>query len=149
MLASVSPMCGPFHAPAAFGLLALLLVRADCGRAQTTGNPSDRINLALDTSEAKAVLAILDKLNAKEKTTDTDWKGLFSTEPCIRLKKREASFHRDFTDEDFQAFVLSPELSAKRDALRHTLEEWEKKDLPSSFSGASAHVLTRAGNHSS
>jgi Putative zinc dependent peptidase (DUF5700) len=123
-------MCGPFHAPAAFGLLALLLVRADCGRAQITAdNPSDRINLTLDTSEAKAVLAILDKLNAREKTTDTDWNGLFSTEPYIRLKNREASFHRDFTDEDFKAFVLSPELSAKRDALRHTLEEWEKKDL--------------------
>ena len=116
-----------FQATTAFGLL----VMADCAKAQTIAD-NDRINLALNTDEAKAVLAILDKLNAKGKITDADWNGLFSTEPYIRLKKREASFHRDFTDEDFKTFVLSPELSAKRDALRHTLEEWEKKDLRAS-----------------
>jgi predicted metal-dependent hydrolase len=105
----------------------------ECERARAAaGDRSGRIQLALDTDEATAVLAILDKLNAKEKITDADWNTLFSTEPYIRLKKREASFHRDFTDEDFKTFVLSPELSAKREALRQTLEEWKKKDLRAS-----------------
>jgi hypothetical protein len=123
----------PFQVPFAFGLLAVLLPMTDWVRAQvTTDDRSDRIKLILDTDEAKAVLAILDKLNAKEKISDADWDRLFLTEPYIRLKKREASFHRDFTDEDFKAFVHSPELSAKRDALRHTLEGWEKKDLRAS-----------------
>jgi hypothetical protein len=105
----------------------------DCGGAQgLSGDNSGRIQLALDTDEATAVLGILDKLNAKEKITDADWNTLFSTEPYIRLKKREASFHRDFTDEDFKTFVLSAELSAKRDGLRQTLDEWRKKDLRAS-----------------
>jgi hypothetical protein len=111
----------------------VLLVVTDCRTARgLSSDNSGRIQLALDTDEATAVLAILDKLNAKEKITDADWNTLFSTEPYIRLKKRESSFHRDFTDEDFKTFVLSPELSAKRDALRQTLEEWAKKDLRAS-----------------
>jgi hypothetical protein len=91
-----------------------------------------RINLRSNTDEATAVLAILDKQNAKQAVGDSDWQHLFSTEPYIRLKKREASLHRDFTDEDFKKFVLSPELSAKKDALRHTLDEWQQADLQAS-----------------
>ena len=39
---------------------------------------------------------------------------------------------RDFTDDDFKKFVLSPELAAKAQSLRHTLEDWEKTDLNAS-----------------
>lgn len=122
-----------FERYAKLGLLAVLFLAADSGSVQAAASDgSGRIQLALDTDEVTTVLAILDKLNAKVKVTDADWNTLFSTEPYIRLKKREASFHRDFTDEDFKAFVLSPEVSAKRDALRQTLEEWQKKDLRAS-----------------
>ena len=66
------------------------------------------IQLKLNTDEADAVLAILDKSTAGSAVTDSDWQRLFSTEPYNRLKKREAGMHRDFTDDDFKKFVLSP-----------------------------------------
>jgi len=93
---------------------------------------ANKINLQLNTDEATAVLAILDKESAKATVSDADWQRLFTTEPYIRLKKREASIHIGFTDDDFKKFVLSSELSAKRDALRHTLDEWQKADLQAS-----------------
>ncbi|HUO15377.1 MAG TPA: DUF5700 domain-containing putative Zn-dependent protease, partial [Verrucomicrobiae bacterium] len=100
--------------------------------AQTQTNDANRIQLQLNTSEAEAVLAILDKRSANSNPTDQDWQTLFATEPYIRLKKREAGLHRDFTDDDFKNFVLSAELLAKRTALRETLEAWKQKDLVAS-----------------
>lgn len=91
-----------------------------------------RIQLHLNTSEAEAVLAILDKRAAASAVTDTDWQNLFATEPYIRLKKREASLHRDFTDDDFKKFVLSEDLLGKRTSLRETLEGWKRADLVAS-----------------
>jgi hypothetical protein len=96
------------------------------------------IQLKLNADEADAVLAILDKRAAGTVVTDAGWQRLFSTEPYLRLKKREAAMHRDFTDDDFKKFVLSPELAAKAAALRRTLDAWRRADLI-----ASAHrVLT-------
>lgn len=92
----------------------------------------NRIQLTFNTDEAEAVLAILDKRAAGAAVVDADWQRLFTTEPYIRLKKREASLHRDFTDEDFKKFVLSPELQAKDSTLRKTLDAWKQKDLVAS-----------------
>lgn len=91
-----------------------------------------RIQLQLDPSEAEAVLSILAKEAAGTAPTDADWKRLFETEPYIRLKKREESFHRGFTDDEFKKFVLSAELGAKAAALRQTLEKWKQADLQAS-----------------
>lgn len=96
---------------------------------QTQPQDANRIQLHLDTSEAEAALAILDKRAGNSDVTIQDWQALFATEPYIRLKKREASMHRDFTDDDFKKFVLSPDLLAKRKALRETLDGWKQKDL--------------------
>ena len=93
---------------------------------------SGRIQLQLDTSEAEAVLSILERHASGSAPTDADWKRLFETEPYTRLKKREASMKRDFTDDDFKKFVLSPELAAKATALRQTLEKWKQADLQAS-----------------
>lgn len=92
----------------------------------------DRIQLQLNTDEADQALAILAKKAAGQTIAESDWHALFTTEPYVRLKKREASMKRDFTDEDFTKFVLSPELAAKADALRHTLQDWKKADLMAS-----------------
>ena len=86
---------------------------------QLVAQDSGRIQLQLDASEAEAVLSILNRQAAGTAPTDDDWKQLFVTEPYVRLKKREASMKRDFTDDDFKKFVLSPELAAKATALRH------------------------------
>ena len=93
---------------------------------------ASRIHLTFNTDEAEAVLAILDKLAAGTAVTDSDWQHLFATEPYIRLKKREASMHRDFTDDDFKKFVVSTELGPKNSALRKTLAAWKQADLVAS-----------------
>ena len=93
---------------------------------------SGRIHLELDASEAEAVLSILDKQAAGTAPADADWKRLFETQPYVRLKKREESFHRGFTDDDFKKFVLSTELAAKASALRQTLDKWKQADLQTS-----------------
>ena len=101
--------------------------------AQNTGSGSaDRIQLRLNCDEAEAVLAILAKRAADTAITDAEWQRLFAYEPYVRLKKREASMHRDFSDDDFKKFVLSPELAGKAGQLRHTLDAWKRADLGAS-----------------
>jgi Putative zinc dependent peptidase (DUF5700) len=89
----------------------------------------ERIQLEVDTSEAEAVLAALDAKNAGASPGDLAWQRIFSSEPYLRLKKREASLHRDFTDDDFRKFVLSEDLARRTPALRHTLDAWAREDL--------------------
>ena len=90
------------------------------------------------------MLAILQKRAAGSTVADSDWKRLFSTEPYVRLKKREAGMHRDFTDDDFKKFVLSPELAAKESALRQTLDAWKKADLNASARRVLAYLPDQA-----
>jgi hypothetical protein len=106
---------------ASLAILIFILGASPLLSAQCTQHrpPSGRVQLALNTDEAEVVLAILDKHNARAPTTDVDWHRLFATEPYICLKKRESAMHRDFTDDDFKAFVLSAERAA---SLRQTLE---------------------------
>jgi hypothetical protein len=89
----------------------------------------ERVQFKLDTSEAEAVLTILDMRTAGKSPSSADWKRLLESEPFVRLKKREASLHRDLTDEDFKKFVMSDELLKKAPALRRTLEERKKTNL--------------------
>jgi hypothetical protein len=105
---------------------------------------SDRIELRFNTDEADAVLAILDMHAAASAITDSDWQRLLSTEPYIRLRKREAAMHRDFTDDEFKKFVLSPELAAKASALRKTLDAWKRADLAASAQRALAYLPEQA-----
>jgi len=37
--------------------------------------------------------------------------------------------HREFTEESFRKFVLSPELGARRPQLQQTLDSWKRADL--------------------
>jgi hypothetical protein len=112
-----------------FPLFVLAILSAFSGQDAPPVPTANRIQLQLNTDEAEAVLAILDKKAAGAAVTDGDWQHLFATEPYIRLKKREAGMHRDFTDDDFKKFVLSPELAARASALRQTLEAWRHADL--------------------
>ncbi|HZS28422.1 MAG TPA: DUF5700 domain-containing putative Zn-dependent protease [Candidatus Angelobacter sp.] len=98
---------------------------------------TDRIDLKLDTSEAEAALTIIDKNAAHQQITDDDWKRLFTSEPYTRLKKREASFRRDFTDDQFKKFVLSDSLASARSDFHKTLAEWKKANL----TAVAAHPL--------
>jgi hypothetical protein len=115
-----------------FRIVLCLLFVLTLIQAPLVAQDSARIHLQLDASEAEAVLSILNKQAAGTLPTDVDWKRLFETEPYIRLKKREESFHRGFTDDEFKKFVLSPELGARADALRQTLDKWKQSDLQAS-----------------
>jgi hypothetical protein len=88
---------------------------------------ANRVDLTLDTSEAEAVLTILDKRAHHEDATYTDWQKLFSTTPYRRLKQRETSMRRPFTDEAFMKFVAT--LDPRREQLRQTLRQWQSADL--------------------
>lgn len=103
-----------------------------------------RVKLQFNTDESEAVLAILDKRSAGTAANDSDWQRLFATEPYIRLKKREAAMQRDFTDDDFKKFVLSPELTTKASALRQTLEAWKRTDLEASARRALQYLPEQA-----
>jgi Putative zinc dependent peptidase (DUF5700) len=97
-----------------------------------TCQADSRIDLRIDTSEAEAVLAILSKQRVGTTVNDADWQRLFNCEPYVRLKKREAAMQRNFTDDDFKKFVISPELASREAELRRTLAEWAKADLEKS-----------------
>ncbi len=106
--------------------------------------PDARIQLAFIPAEAEAVLGILDKRAAAQPVLDADWQRLFSTVPYTRLKKREAALHRDFTDDEFKAFVLSPELAKKTEELRRTLEAWKSADLKAAANRILPYLPTQA-----
>jgi hypothetical protein len=125
-------------------LIAIFTLSGTAAPSQDQPAAADRIHLQLDPGEAEAVLAIMDKRAAGTAVTDSDWKRLFATEPYVRLKKRESSMHRDFTDDDFKTFVLSADLIAKTSALRHTLEAWRNADLVASARRALAYLPDQA-----
>uniref|UniRef100_Q02CV2 DUF2268 domain-containing protein n=1 Tax=Solibacter usitatus (strain Ellin6076) TaxID=234267 RepID=Q02CV2_SOLUE len=83
--------------------------------------PAVAQGLRIDTAESDAVLAILAGGNERPR--------LLASEGYTRLKKREASMGRTFSDADFQAFLDSPALPEKRDALAATLREWKRADI--------------------
>lgn len=99
-----------------------------CLMAQSAA-PEKRIQLSFDASEADAVLRILERRKVGSPIAESDWQSLFSTEPYVRLMKREAALHRDFTSEEFKAFVLSPDLAKRSGNLRQALEVWKAADL--------------------
>ena len=131
-------------------LIVLALVFGACYLFAPVANAqknSDRIQLQLNTDEAEQVLAILTKKADGQPIPESDWHALFGTEPYVRLKKREASLKRDFTDEDFMKFVLGPELAGKAKALSHTLEDWKKADLEASAVRVLAYLPGQATIH--
>ena len=129
-------------------LLVLSTLPALLGQdAQPVSDNTARIQLKLNSDEANAVLAILERRASGATVADADWEHLFATEPYIRLKKREAGMHRDFTDDDFKKFVLSADLAAKASALRHTLDAWRRADLVASAERVLAYLPDHARIH--
>jgi hypothetical protein len=95
--------------------------------AQTTTLPA--VNVRLVTDEAEAVLAILAKRKTNQAVTEADWQRVFQSEGYVRLKQREISMQRSFEDADFKTFVLSDQLTARRQVLEETLGRWQHADI--------------------
>jgi len=85
-------------------------------------------DLKLDTAEAEAVLAIVATRRGGATPDAAAWEHLRATDGYSRLKRREEQMGRPFTDAEFRAFVESPELAARADALAETLARWKEAD---------------------
>lgn len=118
-------------------LLQILLFSTSIAVAQSAGS---RIDVKIVPDESEAVLNILSKEEAHQGITDVDWQKLFQSEGYIRLKQREASFHRDFTDDEFRRFVLSDSLLVRRRALDSTLNEWKRAQVDGAATRALAYL---------
>ena len=101
---------------------------------------SQRVDVREVTDEADAVLAILSKKRAKQTIAESDWQRLFASEGYVRLKKREASMKRTFTDADFKAFVLSDKLLERAPLLASTLEKWKRAEVEAAARRALAYL---------
>lgn len=84
------------------------------------------VDVRIDTTEAEAVLNILEKREQKDSIEERDWAALFATEGYLRLKKRELGMSRPFTEEAFREFVLSDDLLKRRAKLAETLARWRQ-----------------------
>ena len=115
--------------------LAAALMAGSCGSGgtgavvPTPDHGAPMLHVRLRTDEPEAVLAILALRSAGETPPEAAWDRLFGSEGYRRLKAREASLGRPFTDEEFRAFVLSPGLAERREALARTLEAWRTVDM--------------------
>jgi hypothetical protein len=92
----------------------------------------DAVHLAIDATEAEAVLSILARRAAGEAVGESDWQRLFESEPYRKLKRREAEMKRAFEDGDFKTFILSDALLAQAGKLEETLTAWKRVDLNAS-----------------
>lgn len=117
--------------------IALTLFVFSCGFVFGQTSP---INVRFVTDEPEAVLAILEKKKNNQEISENDWQRLFATEGYRRLKNREESFKRSFTEMDFKNFVLSDDLSARFDSLRETFGRWKNADLNGAGKRALAYL---------
>lgn len=119
-----------------FGFSILFSSTALCASSSTPSRARGRVEIALDTSEADAVLRLVALRRAGKSIAERQWQELFATEPYRRLKQREAKIgeqfgdaRRAFTDDGFKEFILSEDLIARSRDLASTLERWRKADL--------------------
>lgn len=111
-----------------------------CSASSSLGQNANQVTVRIVSDEADLVLAILSKKKADQPVTDADWQHLFSSEPYVRLKRREASLKRAFADEQFKAFVLSDELALRAGALGGTLDKWKRADVVAAARRALAYL---------
>ncbi len=99
---------------------------------------------ALVDDEAVAAIAILEKRSANQPVSEADWQQLFSAEGYRRLKEREASLRRAFTDSSFRAFILSDTLVRRTHSLRSTLAAMQRVDVSDAARRALAYLPSNA-----
>jgi Putative zinc dependent peptidase (DUF5700) len=114
------------------------------GPASGTTAPLSNLNVQMVTDEADVVLVILMEREGGKQIPKEDWQHLFSSEGYLRLKKREESMKRSFSDADFEKFILSADLVAKAPQLRDTLERWKQADISGAGQRALAYLPLNA-----
>jgi Putative zinc dependent peptidase (DUF5700) len=104
----------------------------------------DAIALRFVPDEADAVLAIAERRASGAQPDEAQWNALFASEGYRRLAARERSMQRSFDEAAFRAFVMQPELVARRAALAATLAAWRSADV--SVCGRRALAYLPAGS---
>ncbi|MCL1635296.1 hypothetical protein M2650_11735 [Luteimonas sp. SX5] len=102
--------------------------------------PAGAVDVKFDIAEAEAALAIFEKQAKGDPVTERDWQALFSTAGYRRLKDREDSMGRSFTDAEFKAFMEEPRTLAQIAALRRVLREWSSQPIEASARVAFAYL---------
>ncbi len=123
----------------------LLLACAPAGPATPAESASPpglsrQLDVRLVSDEADAVLDILEERAGGRHAAAADWDRLFTSEGYVRLKRRERAMGVAFTDSAFRAFVLTPGLAARREALRRTLQAWRGIDVDAAARRALAYL---------
>jgi hypothetical protein len=72
--------------------------------------PPAQLDVRLDSGEADAALAIVDKQVQAQPISKQDWDRLFASDGYVHLHEREAAMKRAFTDSSFIAFLMSDTL---------------------------------------
>lgn len=118
--------------------------RADAPAHGSTAAPvpvaTANLDLRLVTDEPEAVLALAGRLAAGEEPDAAAWRRLWESEGYRRLVERETAMGRSLTPEDLAAFVRSPELLGRAEALAATLERWRGADLTEAAERALAYL---------
>ncbi|HSK09137.1 MAG TPA: DUF5700 domain-containing putative Zn-dependent protease, partial [Vicinamibacterales bacterium] len=101
------------------------------GRASGDAPAAGSLDVRVVTDEPEAVLAIATRKKAGEPVGVEEWQRLFASEGYLRLKNREASMNRAFTDEEFKTFVLSEKTLGAAAVYQAQLAKWKTLDAKS------------------
>ncbi|HEU5310491.1 MAG TPA: DUF5700 domain-containing putative Zn-dependent protease, partial [Candidatus Eisenbacteria bacterium] len=105
-----------------------------------TGTSERNPEITVVTDEADAALGILDRIRTRRAVRDEDWRRLRESEGYRRLKKREESMGRPFSDSVFVAFLHADSTVARAGALARTVAAWKKGDLTAAGKRALAYL---------
>ena len=101
-------------------------------------------DIVVVADEADAALAILERIRSGRDVRAEDWRRLRESEGYRRLRKREESMGRAFSDSEFVAFLMSDSTRARADALARTVASWKEADLAAAGRRALAYLPTGA-----
>ena len=107
----------------------------------------ERIQLHLDVEEAEAALDLASRARASTPIPSSDWQRFFALDACQRLARREKEIGRPLEQAEFQAFIVSDELSKESAAIRTTLDAWKKADLQAAARRTLAYLPAEALIH--
>ena len=102
---------------------------------------TSRLDVRLVTDQADAVLRLVE---LGDRATGADWQRLFESEGYRRLKQREASLNRAFTDESFRAFVKDSSLQRRAVRLAQALASWRTVSMDGAARLAFAYLPDHA-----
>ena len=103
------------------------------------------VDVRLETDEADAALAIVRAHRVGAVPTPDAWQALFTSRGYQRLKEREASMRRAFTDSSFAAFLTSDTLAARLPDLERRLADLEQIDVRAAAARAFAYLPPGSG----